>query len=111
MQSLSPLQSLGIIHATDSLRKQPTSRHATNGFLAKRRLRNKRRNSIPDLDSASDWLKQICHAAKPITSTTQIWVVTSHQYGISSLASQAIHGKVWFSTLRPLLCGENSPWV
>ena len=56
----------------------------------------------PDLGSASDWLKQISHAAKPITSTTQIWVVKRHQYGISAPVSQASHGKVWFSTLRPL---------
>ena len=42
---------------------------ATTGFLTKRRLWNERRNSTlmtchyPDLDSASDWLKQISHAA------------------------------------------------
>ena len=46
---------------------------------------NERRNSIlmmchyPDLGSASDWLNQISHAARPIRSTTQIWVVTRHQ--------------------------------
>ena len=38
--------------------------------------------------SASDWLNQISHAARPIRSTTQIWVVTRHQYGISTLVSQ-----------------------
>ena len=42
----------------------------------------------PDLGSASDWLKQISHAARPIRSITQIWVVTRHQYGISALVSQ-----------------------
>ena len=43
----------------------------------------------PDLaGSASDWLNQISHAARPIRSTTQIWVVTRHQYGISALVSQ-----------------------
>ena len=42
----------------------------------------------PDLGSASDWLKQISHAGRPIRSTTQIWVVTRHQYGISALVSQ-----------------------
>ena len=41
----------------------------------------------PDLGSASDWLKQIFHVAKPIRSTTQIWAVTRHQYGISTLVS------------------------
>ena len=45
-------------------------------------LRNERRNSIPmtrhypELGSASDWLNQISHAARPIRRTTQIWVVT-----------------------------------
>ena len=42
----------------------------------------------PDLGSASDWLKQIFHVARPNRSTTQIWVVTRHQYGISTLVSQ-----------------------
>ena len=46
----------------------------------------------PDLDSASDWLKQISHVARPIRSTTQIWVVTRHQYGISALVSQTLFG-------------------
>ena len=41
-----------------------------------------------DLDSVSDWLKQIFFATRPIRSTTQIWVVTRHQYGISALVSQ-----------------------
>ena len=77
-----------------SLRKQPTFCDATNGSSAKERLRNERRNSIlmtchyPDLGSASDWLKQISHAARPIRSTSQMWVVTRHQYGISALVSQ-----------------------
>ena len=42
----------------------------------------------PDLGSASDWLNQISHAARPIRSTTQIWVRTRHQYRISALDSQ-----------------------
>ena len=41
-----------------------------------------------DLASASDWLKQISQAARPIRSTTQISVATRHQYGISALVSQ-----------------------
>ena len=45
-------------------------------------------NHYPDLNSAFDWLKQVSQAARPIRSTTQIWVVTRHQYGISALASQ-----------------------
>ena len=39
----------------------------------------------PDMGSASDWLYQIFLAAQPIRSTTQIWVVTCHQYEISAL--------------------------
>ena len=42
----------------------------------------------PDLGSASDWFNKISHVARPIRSTTQIWVVTRHQYGISALVSQ-----------------------
>ena len=81
-----------------SLRKRLTFGDATTGFPAKWLLRNERRNSIlmtrhyPDLGSASDWLNQISHAARPIRSTTQIWEVTSHQYGISALFSQTSFG-------------------
>ena len=46
----------------------------------------------PDLGSASDWLNQISHAARPIRSTTQIWVVMRHQYGISALVPQTSFG-------------------
>ena len=42
----------------------------------------------PDLSSASDWLRQLSHAAQLMRSTTQIWVVTRHQYEISALDSQ-----------------------
>ena len=68
-------------------------------FPTKWRLRKKkRRNSIlmtchyPDLGGASDWLKQISHATRPIRSTTEIWVVTPHQFGISALVSQTSFG-------------------
>ena len=60
----------------------------------KRRLSNERRNSIlmmrhhPDLGSASDWLKRVGTSFQPIRSTTKIWVVTRHQYGISALVTQ-----------------------
>ena len=46
----------------------------------------------PDLGSASDWLNQISHEARPIRRTTQIWVVTRHQCGISSLVSRTSFG-------------------
>ena len=81
-----------------SLWKQPTFCDATTGFPTKRRLRNERRNSIlmtlhySDLSSASDWLNQISHTARPIRSTTLIWVVTRHQYGISAPVSQTSFG-------------------
>ena len=87
------VRSVTLINNT-SPRKQPKFRCATPGFPAKWRLRNERSNSIfmtrhyPDLVSASDWLKHICHAAQPIRRTTQNWLVTSHQYGISVLVSQ-----------------------
>ena len=42
----------------------------------------------PDLGSASDWLKQISQVAQPIRSSTLIWAVMGHQYGISELVSQ-----------------------
>ena len=45
-----------------------------------------------DLDSVSDWFKQISFATRQIRSTTQIWVVTPHQYGISALVSQTSFG-------------------
>ena len=42
-----------------------------------------------DMGSASDSLNQISRAAR---STTQIWVVTRHQYGISTLIPQRSFG-------------------
>ena len=47
----------------------------------------------PELVSASDWLNQISYVAQPIRSTTQIWEVTRHQYGISVLISQTSFGR------------------
>ena len=49
-------------------------------------------HDYPDPGSASDWLNQISQAALPIRNTTQIWVVTCHQYGISALVSQTSFG-------------------
>ena len=92
------LRSFHLSGCTYSLRKQPTFGDATTGFPAKWRLRNERRNFIlmtrqcPDLGSVSDWLNQISHPARPIRSTSQIWLVTRHQYGISALVSQTSFG-------------------
>ena len=44
--------------------------------------------SLQCVGSTSDWLNQISHATRPIRSTSQIWIVTRHQYGISALVSQ-----------------------
>ena len=77
-----------------SLRKQPTFRDASTGFPAKWRLRNERGDSIlitryfPDLGSVSDWSWRERNLRQPMRSTTQIWVVMRHQYGISALVSQ-----------------------
>ena len=82
------------IFKKNSLRKQQTFRDTITGFPVKSRLRNERRNSIlmtrhyPDLGNASDWLCRLGNLLQPIRSTTQIWVVTRPQYGISALVSQ-----------------------
>ena len=81
-----------------SLSKQPTFGDATTGFPAKWRVRNERRNSIlmtrhySDLGSVSNWSCRVGNLIQPIRSTTQIWVVTRHQYGISVLLSQTSFG-------------------
>ena len=46
----------------------------------------------PDLGSASDWSCRVGNLIQPIRSTTQIWVVTRHQYEISALVSQTSFG-------------------
>ena len=74
-------------------RKQLTFYDHTTGFPVKWLLSKDFRNSIlmthhyPDLASTSDWLKQISLVVRSITSPTQIWVLTRHQYGISSVVS------------------------
>ena len=75
------------------LRKQPTFGDATTGFPTKRHLRNEGRNftlmmrHYPDLGTASDWSCHVGNLIQPIRGTTQMWVVTHHQYGISALVS------------------------
>ena len=70
----------------------------TAWFSRERRLRNEHKNfkvityHYPDLGSASNWLKQISLAARPIRSTTQICLVTGHQYGISAFVFQTSFG-------------------
>ena len=82
------------------LTKQPTFRNpSTTGFLARH---------YPDLGSAYDWLNQISHAARPIRSPTQIWVVTRHQYGISALVSQTSfrRGNQWWRRKIPAVFSD-----
>ena len=50
------------------------------------------RHYSQDLDSASDWSYRVGNLIQPIRSTTQISVVTRHQYGISALVSQTSFG-------------------
>ena len=85
----------------NSMRKQPSGHLATLLLVSpprKSRLGNEPRNFIlmkryyPYLSSASDWLNHVSHAARPIKSTTQIWVVTRNQYGISEVVSQTSFG-------------------
>ena len=58
-----------------------------------------------NLDSASDWLKQIFLAAWPIRSSTQIGELTCHQYGISALVSQmSFRGETILMALRKVGC-------
>ena len=63
----------------------------------------------PNLGSSSDWLKQ----NRPIRSTTQIWVVTPHQYGISAVVSltsfrEGTNGGVSKCRLFPEACSSRS---
>ena len=45
-----------------------------------------------DLSSASDWSCRVGNLIQPIRSTSQIWVVTRHQYGIAALVSKGSFG-------------------
>ena len=89
---------------SNSLRKQSRFGDTTTGFPRKW---NGGRNSIlmtrhyPGLGSACDWLNQISHAVWPIRSTSQVWVVTRHQYGISAVFYRL--PPLWASASRYLL--------
>ena len=80
----------------DQPEKTADIRDATTGFPAKMTSEKavQKIHTGDPLGSASDWLKQIPRMARPIKSTTQIWVVTRHQYTISELVSQtSFHGE------------------
>ena len=59
----------------------------------------KHRNSLlitrhyQDMGSFSDCSCRVGNLIQPVRSTTQIWVVTRHQYGISSLVSHTSFGE------------------
>ena len=106
-----------IIHCTVYLAWE-NSRHFTTlplrSFPVNWRLRNDCWNSIlmtcyyPDLDRASDWMKHISLVARPI-STTQIWVVRRHQYGIfcarfSDVISRG--NQLWRSEMSAVFLGH-----
>ena len=71
----------------------------------------------PDLGGASDWSCRVGNLIKPIRGTTQIWVVTRHQYGLPALVSQTSFGGetsgvaspnvVCFLRLRSCMVAEN----
>ena len=69
-----------------SRRHQRLSPELTSEKRAQKSILMKRH--YPDVGSTSDWLKQVSQAALPTGRTTQIWVVTRHQFGISTLVSQ-----------------------
>ena len=98
-----------------NLRKQSTFHDATTGSPAKWHLRNEHRNSVlmtyhyPDPGSASDWSCRVGNLLQPIRSSTQIWVVTRHQYGISALVSQTSWNVSWFSQARRYFEPGHSP--
>ena len=47
------------------------------------------------LGVASDWSLRVGNLLQPIGSTTQIWVVTRHQYGISAVVSKTSFREDW----------------
>ena len=74
----------------------------------------------PDVGSASDWSCRVGNWLQPIRSTTQIWVVMHHQYGISALVSQVSFGReasgsitkcLLFSQATELLCSKSSTLI
>ena len=81
-----------------SPRKQPIFHDATSNFPTKWFLRNERRNSVLIRSGYCFWLDEANF--QPIRSTSQIWVVTHHQYGIPSLVSLRPHvtGKPVFAS-------------
>ena len=80
----------GISYQSGSPRKGPIFRDATTCFPAKSHLRNGYEKfhiddvHYSDLGSSSDWSFWEENLLQPIRSTTQVWLMTRHQYGISA---------------------------
>ena len=91
-----------------SLTEESTFGDAISGFPATWRPTNGRSNSIrmtrhyPDLGSGSVWLKQISHPDRPIRSTTQIWVVTRHPYGIAHQCGISLLTVSWTTSRKEI---------
>ena len=106
-----------------SLRKQLTFDNTITGFPTKWHLKNERSAEIPywchatchypDLDSTSDWTRRVGNLIQPIRSTTKIWVVMRHQYGISAFVfdfSDIIwQGNQWWG--RQMLAVFSGYWI
>ena len=88
-------------YLTSCLRNQRSFGDDINGFPAKRRLRNERRNSIvmtrhyPDLGGASDWLNQIFtrHDQSEALLRSGQWRVISMEF-LRSLLRLPLEGKL-----------------
>ena len=64
-------------------------------------------NAGSDLGSASDWSCRMGNLIQPIRSTTQIWVVRRHQFGISGLVFQtSFGGETSGSITKCRLCSQ-----
>ena len=65
----------------------------------------------PDLGSASDWLCHVGNLFQQIGSTTQIWVVTRHEYEISALVSQMSFGRETSGSVTKLMLSVFSGYL
>ena len=87
-----------ILSPVTSLRKQPTFAMPPLVSPPKWHLRKqcKKTHTGDPLGSPSDWLKQIPRVARPIRSTTRIWIVTSSVYNFCTCFSDVIsRGNQW----------------
>lgn len=84
-QRFTVLQSASHNQYCAHLRKQLTFHDTTNGFPIKWLLRNEYRYSL--------LMTCLCPVLQRIRSTTQIWKVTHHRYGISALVPQTSFGR------------------